>query len=489
MFSKKEPSPVRSLASKLTLAYSAIFAASTAAALASVYFMTSAFLAHETDETLLYLHDEISTKFSTMDIDTFRKDISVEIAARGTNKIVIRIFSPEDRVLFSSDLTGWEALSSVEEVRAKAKHDTPSVFSRLLSGHEHETRFLCSRLSGGNLLEVGLSSKEHGEFLAKLRRVGGITLCAMVVLGAVVGWAMARRAMSGVKKVTRAAARIAGGHFGDRVPIGRKGEEIDTLVMTFNRMAERIELLMRNMKEVNDNIAHDLRSPITRMRCSAEAALLGKGSPEDRQAAAAEIVEGCDRLLGIIDAMLDIAEIEAGVAEIEFADVNVTVLARAGAELFEPVAEEKDISIEMEICEQAEVRGDTRKLQRMLANLLDNAVKYTPAGGRVLVRVGMTDALVELAVSDDAPKISQEEAPRIFDRFYRSDRSRSQPGSGLGLSLALAIAKAHGGSISVTALPEHGNVFTVTLPRGIDLISTSPSSATALPPFVVPLNM
>jgi signal transduction histidine kinase len=468
MFSKTMLKPGRSVASRLALAYSALFTASTAAALALVYFMTSAFLAHETDETLLYLHDEIPPKFRRMDIEAFRDDLSVEIAARGTNKIVIRIFSPGDRIIFSSDLTAWKALPSAAEVRAKAGQDKPSLFSRLLPGHEYETRFLCSRLGGGNVLEVGLSTREHAEFLSKLLRIGGITLGAMVILGTAVGWAMARHAMSGVKRVTRAAMRIAGGHFGDRVSASGEGEEIDRLVAAFNEMAERIEVLMRNMKEVNDNIAHDLRSPITRIRCSAETALLGKDIPEDCHAAAAEIVDGCDRLLGIIESMLDIAEYEAGVARLEDSEVDVGALVKQGTELFETVAEEKEIVIATDVTQQVRVRGDVRKLQRMLANLLDNAVKYAPAGERVLVKVVTADKHVEITVSDSGPPIPQDDLRRIFDRFYRGDRSRSQPGSGLGLALSLAIAKAHGGTISASSSREDGNKFTVVLPAAIE---------------------
>jgi signal transduction histidine kinase len=269
-----------------------------------------------------------------------------------------------------------------------------------------------------------------------------------------------------VEAVTRTAQEISGGTLAKRVPVGTRGDEIDQLAATFNQMLGRIQALITEIKEMSDNIAHDLKSPITRIRGMAEVTLTtGKGI-EEYENMAAGTVEECDRLLDMINTMLMITKTESGVHPLDYQQVDMPRLVRDACELMETVAEDKGLSLACETSETLPLVGDPRMIQRILANLLDNAIKYTPSGGSVRVSLSAIDggeALV--AVQDTGMGIPPDDLPHIFERFYRCDQSRSEPGTGLGLSLARALARAHQGDITVTSTLGQGSTFTLTLPK------------------------
>lgn len=177
------------------------------------------------------------------------------------------------------------------------------------------------------------------------------------------------------------------------------------------------------------------------------------------------IVEECDRLLVMINTMLDISEAEAGVAKLAIDEVDMAQVVRDACDLFQPVAENNQVRIIQRLAENATISGDKMKIQRAVSNLLDNALKYTPQGGTVTASVEGEPSQVVVSVKDTGPGISDRDLPQIFDRFFRGDRSRSRPGTGLGLNLTLAIARAHGGDIKVTSVPGKGSTFAMTLPR------------------------
>ena len=180
---------------------------------------------------------------------------------------------------------------------------------------------------------------------------------------------------------------------------------------------------------------------------------------------AASTIEECDRLLDMINTMLMISKTESGVDKLSREEIDLAGLVREACELFEPTAEDKGVTLSCDVPERSRLVGDTRMIQRMLSNLLDNAIKYTPSGGSVTVSVSENDEPGHCLGQRYGIGISPSDLPRIFERFYRCDQSRSQAGIGLGLSLARAIARAHGGDITVTSTPNQGSTFTVTLPK------------------------
>jgi signal transduction histidine kinase len=275
---------------------------------------------------------------------------------------------------------------------------------------------------------------------------------------------MARRALSGVENVTRTARRIADGRLNERVPVNRAEDEIGQLAVTFNQMLDRIQGLVNGIKEMSDNIAHDLKSPLTRIRGQAEVALTSGSALPEYEAMAASAIEECDRLLEMINTMLFISRSEAGVTRPELKPMDVGAVVRDACGLFQASAEDKRINLACQTPDRLPMKGDIRLIQRMLGNLLDNAIKYTAEGGSVMVSARFTpERSIGIAVTDTGAGISAEDLPHIFERFYRGDPSRPLPGAGLGLSFARAVARAHDGDITVESSPA-GSAFTVIIP-------------------------
>jgi heavy metal sensor kinase len=307
--------------------------------------------------------------------------------------------------------------------------------------------------------------EEEARLLLVFKQLFLGTMSGLLVLAMVGGWFMARRALSGVAMVTRTAQQISEQDLNTRVPVRHRHNEIDLLAITFNQMLDRVQTLVTGMRQMNDNIAHDLRSPITRIRGLAEVTLTGDPSREDFHQMTASTIEECDRLLDMINTMLAISRTEAGVGPVECRPVDMAALVKDACELFQPLAEDKSLIIEQRFNPAAIVRGDQHMLQRMVANLIDNAIKYTPEGGRITIALTLdADHRLGLTIADTGIGISRADQPKIFDRFFRGDQSRTHIGAGLGLSLAQAIARAHGGEIHVRSTPDKGSVFTVNLP-------------------------
>ena len=311
---------------------------------------------------------------------------------------------------------------------------------------------------------VVISPRSLHELLEAYSTFFGYALGVIAFGSILVGWLLAQRALTGVKTVTYTAVSIAGHDLGRRVPIKDTDDEIDQLAVAFNDMLERIEMVLQSMKEITDNIAHDLRSPITRMRGVAEMALINEASNEGYTAMAGTVVEECDRLLGMINTMLDISQAEAGLTKIDWQEIDLVTLLCDVRELFEPVADDRRISLLTDVPESLVISGDRSKLQRVFANLLDNALKYTLPKGTVKLSVSADSAFAEITIEDNGLGIAEDELPRVFDRFFRGEKSRSAPGNGLGLSLACAFVHIHGGTLTVTSHVGKGSRFTVRLP-------------------------
>jgi heavy metal sensor kinase len=307
--------------------------------------------------------------------------------------------------------------------------------------------------------------ENYTRFIEAFQRIFVATMVFLIVLAGLVGWFMARRALSGLGEVARTAQYISGGALDERVPVKPRGDEIDQLATTFNKMLDRIQNLVIGIREMSDNMAHDLKSPVTRIRGIAEITLTTETSLKGYQNMAASTIEECDRLLDMINTMLLISKTEAGAGKIEYQKMDMASIVRDACDLFQPLAEDKGISMTCNVHDKFTFYGDIRMVQRMIANLLDNAIKYTPSDGPVAVSVHSDDRRsVVVSVRDTGVGISPKDIPHIFERFYRCDPSRPQTGIGLGLSLAQAIAHAHGGNIVVISIPDKGSTFTVTLP-------------------------
>jgi heavy metal sensor kinase len=455
------------LAFRLTLWYAGIFALCSCVAFLLFYTLITSVLQDRTDQELLAQAQRFSALLAGDGIDAVNNNAVVEAQAAGEKKVFFRLLNLTGEAFSSSNMSYWKDINVDVGAIAKLLRGSGPVLETIsIPNRSDELRILYAMLSPSVIVQVGQAMESQARLLDAFKRIFIITMSFLILLAAGVGWFMARRAVSGIEAVTHTAQKISGGSLQERVPVKPGGDEIDQLATTFNQMVDRIQTLVTEIKEMSDNIAHDLRSPVTRIRGTAEVTLTTGKSLDDYENMAASTIEDCDRLLDMINTMLLISKTEAGVEKLSREEVDVAALVRGACELFAPVAEEKRVSLSCAAAEPTPIAGDARMLQRMLSNIVDNAVKYTPPGGKVEVSLTASERPdVIVSVKDTGVGISAADLPRIFQRFYRCDQSRSQPGTGLGLSLARAIARAHGGDITATSTVNHGSRFIITLPK------------------------
>jgi heavy metal sensor kinase len=457
----------KTLAFRLTLWYAGVFAVSACVAFLLFYTLITAVFRDRTDQELLAQAREFSATLSSRGMEAVRNLAMLEAQAAGVKKVFFRLLSSRGEVFSSSNMSYWQDIDIRQEAIKELLRDHKNVFETVsIPNRKDKIRVAHVLIGSGVILQIGQSMEADSRFIDAFKNIFLITMVLLLGLAAGVGWFMARRAVSGVEAVTRTAQEISGGTLAKRVPVGTRGDEIDQLAATFNQMLGRIQALITEIKEMSDNIAHDLKSPITRIRGMAEVTLTtGKGI-EEYENMAAGTVEECDRLLDMINTMLMITKTESGVHPLDYQQVDMPSLVRDACELMETVAEDKGLSLDCETPETLPLVGDPRMIQRILANLLDNAIKYTPSGGSVRVSLSAIDGGEALVtVQDTGMGIPPDDLPHIFERFYRCDQSRSEPGTGLGLSLARALARAHRGDITVTSALGQGSTFTLSLPR------------------------
>ena len=454
------------LAFRLTLWYAFIFTLTSLGAFLLFNFLINTGLRERTDQDLLAEVSELSSHLALKGLDVVELDIVQDAESSGVDRMFLRVLSLDGEELVSSNMTSWTNVATNRIALKRLTSGESHVFETLTMPQlPHKVRILYGIIGPDKLVQIGKSLEDDQRFMGAFRERFFVVMATLMVFGGLIGWFMARRAMSGIEEVTRTAVEISAGAIERRVPLKSRGTEIDSLATTFNDMLDRIHGLIHGMREMTDNIAHDLRSPITRIRGVAEMALTSGESMDEYENMAANTIEECDRLLEMIETMLDISELEAGAGNLAMEEVDIARVVEDACELFQPSAEDKGVTIVAELPTSSRVYGDIQRLQRMVANLLDNAIKYTPSKGTVTAAINGEHGQVFLAVSDTGIGISGEDLSNVFERFYRCDPSRSEAGVGLGLSLVMAIARSHGGDVAATSHPGKGSTFTVNLPR------------------------
>ena len=320
-------------------------------------------------------------------------------------------------------------------------------------------------LPDGNLLQVGRLTDSRPVLLAPLRRafagVGAVALLLSVAGGTLLAW----RATRPLRHVSDTARRILEtGDLAARVPGPAGSGELDVLVRQLNTLLDRNAAHVGVLRDTLDNLAHDLRTPLTRLRGTAELALQDGGDPAEARGALADCVNESDRLLHLLETLLDISAAEGGALKLNRSHLDLRSLAERAADLYREVAEEGNITLGLESPAAVNVEADAIRLGQAINNLVDNALKYTPRGGRVVLGVSADATGAQVTVTDNGPGVPAAERTAIFRRLYRSDASRSQRGFGLGLSLAKAMVEAHGGTLAVDDAAGGGARFTLRLP-------------------------
>ncbi len=457
------------LAFRLTLWYAGIFILSACIAFFFFYFLITSVIRQQTDQDLLSEARTFSSILAVQGPDALKRQAFLEAQAGGEKKIFFRLLFITGQLFSSSNMSYWRDIGVKKEVINRLLNDSGPIFDTInIPNRKHQVRILYAVLGPGMIVQLGRAMDNYTRIIEAFQRIFVITMAALFILAAVVGWFMAKRALAGVETVTQTARRISDRSLDERVPVKTRVNEIDQLAITFNQMLDRIQKLVTEIKEMNDNIAHDLKSPITRIRGIAEVSMTTESTLQDYENMAGSTVEECDRLLDMINTMLIISKTEAGVGQFESKELDVARVVQDACELFLPMAESHGVNLICDAPERLLIIGDVRMIQRMISNLLDNSVKYTPEGGNIHVAAHSDKRQsIQISVRDTGMGISPEDLPHIFERFYRCDPSRSLAGTGLGLSFARAIASAHGGEITVASEVNHGSTFTVELPGKI----------------------
>ncbi len=455
------------LAFRLTLWYAGIFIFSGCVLFLSIYLLVTSFMREQIDQDLMNQARTITSVLAGRGVNAIEKIAILEAQAAGEKKIFIRLLARNGSVFSSSNMSYWRDIGVEKTAISHLLNDGDPVFATVpIADRRHKVRVLYRWVDRSLILQMGQSMENVSRFIEAFQRIFFITISLLMVAAALVGWFMARQALGKLSVVSRTAQTISGGALGKRVPVERKGDEIDQLAATFNQMLDRIEALVSGTKEMSDNIAHDLKSPVARIRGIAEVTLTTESSMSAYEQMSASIIEECDRLLDMINTMLLISRTEAGVDPPRRENVDIAALVKDACLIFQSSAEDKGLNLICHSPGNLVVSGETRMIQRMVANLLDNAIRYTPSGGTIEVSiVGVEPEVINISIADNGPGISAQDLPHIFERFYRCDPSRSQAGTGLGLSLAQAVARAHGGGIHVSSRPGSGSTFTIELPR------------------------
>jgi signal transduction histidine kinase len=443
--SGEPPAFTRTFGLRLALWYATLFVSGAIAIVFVTYYLTAASLAQRDQQIIKGKLGDYAAAYVRGGVRVLAATVRAEQQV-APERLFVRVVDRGVEAVVLSNPDGWDP-SKLEIVSAT--------------------------LADGTLVQVGKSTEARDDLLSRFRAALGIVTLFIVVIALTGGWLATQSALFPIRRLTLAVQRIIRtGRTDARVPLEGTGDAIDELTSLFNTMLDKIEGLVTAMRGALDNVSHDLRTPLTRLRGAAEMALASP-PPGDcaRQAehyreVLADCVEESDRVLVMLNTLMDISEAESGTMQLRREPVPLADVVARAIDLYRDVADAKGVALAAAAPADIVVTADRTRLEQVAANLIDNAVKYTPPGGRVDVEVRREADAAVLRVRDTGPGIPADELPRIFDRLFRGDTSRAERGLGLGLSLVKAVVEAHGGTVEVSSELGRGSMFSVSLPLG-----------------------
>jgi len=432
----RAPNIVRTIAFRIVLVYVVLFAVSTAAIVAFAYWNTARALNAETDQTIDAEIAGLGELYERGGLNVLADSIIGRSRSGGQS---LYLLTDSEHHTIAGNLDAWP------DAQPASNGFVEFDFDRVSGGDSkrYRARGRIFRLTGDFQLLVARDVHERYETERSFTTALPWSIGLMLLLGVLGGGLISRNLVARLDSINRTSREIVAGNLSRRIPITRAGDELDALAQDLNHMLDRNERLMRGMRDVTDSIAHDLRTPLNRLRNRLEALQL-QIDPESEMSQEVDAAVGdTDRLIQTFNALLLIAEAEAGAVREAMERVDLPHVIEGVAELYEPLAEEKGLTLAIAPGRAAPIRGNVRLISQALANLVDNAIKYTPEGGQIRIAAEDRPQGVALSVADTGPGIPTTERGHVLERFVRLEESRNSPGTGLGLSLVAAVARMH----------------------------------------------
>ncbi|MBN2322944.1 MAG: HAMP domain-containing histidine kinase [Spirochaetes bacterium] len=449
---------------RLALLYTIVFILSSALLFGVIYFFFSSTLRKDDYQSIRQKLLELWASYEYGGLRSVGNQVSVEKLSGDRRFLLIRVADRFGNTLIVILPEAWSALHP-DSLREIYSNPDRSVRRVQAGGTLYYLETASLNLADGNLLQVGMNVEARVFALKRFREIFTMVLFPLAVVSFAGGAALAARALRPLESLNSTIRKvIETGNIQERIPeTGTRGD-LDELVRFFNRMLDRVQRLMEGMTDSLDSVAHDMKTPLARMKMSYEAALQ---SPEDTAQLEKAVADGLEEVEGmrsLLNALMDISEAQTGVMRLDLATVDLPAMVGDMAELYRYLAEEKSITLSVQAPDSLAVRADLTRLRQVFANLLDNALKYTRTNGNILVTVTKDDGHATVSVRDNGVGITQEELPLIWQRRYRGRSGGSSDGLGLGLGVVKAIVEAHHGYVSVASTYGEGSVFSFSLP-------------------------
>ena len=459
MFSKWRERLRYTVGFRLALWYAAVFVTSSVALVALTYWLLATSLRRYDRETIEAMLIRYAAAYTRGGPDELTREITAtQVASPSPGPVFVRTMDARRDVLF---VTIPEAFRRFD-LSQLAGREQAWVTVRTADGSALEVASV--RLPDGTLFQVGKSTEARDELLRRFRRVFLIDFASILIIGLAGGALLTWSGLQPLRTLADTIRQIMRtGRTDARVPVQNPDDALGELSVLVNAMLDRIDAVVSGMRGSLDNVAHDLRTPMTRLRGIAERAL-ASNDPMAAREALADVLEESDHLVQMLHTLMDISEAETGTMALDVENANLVDLVGQTVELYEDLAEERGVTLETRVIDDVWAPVDRNRIRQVLANLVDNAIKYTPSGGRVVISARREAGDAVVIVTDTGVGIPNDEMPLIWDRLYRGDQSRSTRGLGLGLSLVKAIVEAHGGHTSVRSTPHSGAEFEVRLP-------------------------
>jgi len=456
----------RTLGLRLSVWYASVFVFGMIALAVLTYTLLASGLAQRDHDIIYATLREYASRYELGGLPALQRAVELEQRTGDQERLFVRVLGPGASAIFTRDPRGWSGF---------AQEDLGESRSTLEDLHDRQAvlEVASARLFDGTILQVGKTNEIRLALLRQFKRIVGLVSVIALVVGVVGGLVLTRSTVKPIYDLIDVLQGIIRtGRTDTRVPArNARGDAVDELSALFNTMLDRINALLAAMGDSLDNVAHDLRTPLARLRGVAERALQ-PGTAADQREALETCLEESERILSMLNTLMDISEAETGVVQLKREPVALGPLLAEVVELYEDVADARRISVALEDGGDVIVSGARDRLRQVFANLLDNAIKYSGEGGEVRLRIRSEGNEAVVTVSDTGAGIAAEHLPRIWERLYRADSSRSSRGLGLGLSLVKAYVHAHGGSVDATSEPGRGSTFTIRLPADPPRIDT-----------------